>query len=103
MNICGCGTCQEAWDAALKDNVRSIEAGECLLWRIQIASAATVQCVAIAIEQFENSPEARGTKLDEMQARRLVAEVMIEMGAFVNAKLDEARKPIADAYATRKN
>lgn len=98
--ICNCGTCRDAWDAVLRDNVRSIEAGECLLWRAQIAAAMTMQCVEIAKAQFSHE-EGGARKLTDQEARDLVGQVILEMTLATKALLPDAAKPLAKAYGVK--
>jgi hypothetical protein len=86
--ICQCGTCQDAWDAALRDNVKSIEAGECMHWRIQIAAAHAAIALSIAMEH----------DMSRKDAGVYVSLLMMQFADFAKERVESARKPIADAY-----
>lgn len=94
QSICNCGSCQDAFDVALADHTKSVENGECLLWRIQVAVCMTAQCVELVREFFRRE----GAPMDDMTARIYVAEVMAQMSPFANDGLAASRPQIAAAF-----
>jgi hypothetical protein len=105
QQLCGCGTCQDAWDASLRDVTKSIEKGECLLWRIAIVACMTAQCVGLVKTFFERE----GQPISETDARLYVLRVIGSMADFANSQVEGSLPAIRAAYeaddaaASRKN
>ena len=93
-HLCGCGNCQDAFDSALADQTKSIENGECLLWRIGIATAMTAQCVLIVQEFFRRE----GQPMNDTDARLYVVNVIGALSPTMNDALAAATPKITAAF-----
>lgn len=97
-HICHCGSCREAFQSALAETIKGIKAGDCLLWRIQIASALSTLLPLIGKATVADAPDFPPSVI-EAGINHAVAQ--FGERACTDEEWKKAGDDIAAAYAAR--
>jgi len=99
VQLCGCGSCADAFEAALRDTERSLATGECAYWRLQVAFAQQL-CAQLIMLEIGMTPHEAAQSVTRLATDS--AEVLGAAGADESVR-ERIRNAVDAGDKLRKN